>query len=402
MKIIVIGAGIIGATSAYWLGDAGHEVTILEAGDAPGEGTSAGNGGQLAYAYVEPMAGPEIWNMLPAILLGRSDAVRLKPKLDLQFLGWCVRFLANCRRRAMDAALGDLLALSKESAAALEWLLSREVLEFSHRKAGKLIIYGDAASLDGAARLAEAKRSNGIAIEVLDEKAARTLEPALDHYRAEIAGAVHAPGDGVGDCALFTRALVKAAASRHGTRIRTGVAVTGFLRHGRGLTGVATAQGEFQADVVVLAAGLDSPLLARPVGIDLPLYPVKGYSLTAPAGRHAPEVSLTDRSARLLIARLGENVRAAGLADLDGWHDQPDRARIEGMRAQVQRLFPEAADWDRAQPVWMGRRPMTPDGRPLVGPSPVPGLFLNVGHGGLGWTLACGSARRLARVIGPA
>ena len=280
--------------------------------------------------------------------------------------------------------------------------MSREALEFAHRKAGKLIIYGDAGSLDGAARLAEAKRAKGIAIEVLDEKAAKALEPALDHYRAGIAGAVHAPGDAVGDCALFTRALVKAAASRHGTRIRNGVAVTGFLGDRRGLKGVATGSGAHEAQAIVLAAGLHSPDLGRLLGIDLPLYPVKGYSLTAPAGRHAPDVSLTDRSARLLIARLGDKVRAAGLADLDGWHDQPDQKRIEGMRAQVQRLFPEAADWDRAQPVWMGRRPMTPDGRPLIGPSAIPGLFLNVGHGGLGWTLACGSARRLARIIGPA
>jgi D-amino-acid dehydrogenase len=402
MKIVVIGAGAIGATSAYWLAAAGHEVTVLEAAPGPARGTSAANGGQLAYAYVEPMAGPEIWASLPAILAGRDGAVRMRAGLDPAFWPWGIRFLLNCRKSRFEAALSDLLELSLESRRALDWLLSKERLDFAYRVAGKLILYGEAGALERAAVAGELKRSRGLAIEVLDEAACRRLEPALSQYKEPIAGGIHAPGDAIGDCASFASGLIDAGALRHGIELKTATRVTRLL-DGRGRTrGLATSTGEIEADAVVLSAGIASVELARSLSLRLPLYPVKGYSLTAPAGALAPEVSLTDRGARLLIARLGDRVRAAGLADLDGRLERTDSGRIEELRGQARRLFPEAANWDEAEPGWMGGRPMTPDGRPLIGMSAVPGLFLNTGHGGLGWTLACGSAARLARVIGPA
>ncbi len=401
MRIIVIGAGVIGATSAHWLAAAGHKVVILEQAAGPAQGVSAGNGGQLAYAYVEPLAAPDIWAMLPALLLGRESAVRVTRPFDPAFLVWASRFLMRCRQSALDSALVHLLSLSLESRRALDWLLERQALEFAYRKAGKLILYRDAPALDAAARLLGAKRERGYSLEILDEAAARALEPALADYRAPIAGAVYAPDDAIGDCALFTGALIAAGVARQGLRLHVGCQVTGLLGDRSRVRGVATANGEIAADAVVLAAGLEARALARPLGLKLPIYPVKGYSLTAPAGAQAPAISLTDRAERLLITRLGDKVRVAAFADFDGWHDHPNSARADELTSLARRLYPQAARWDEAEPVWMGSRPMTPDGIPLIGATAIPGLFLNVGHGGLGWTLACGSALRLVRAVSP-
>jgi D-amino-acid dehydrogenase len=402
MKIVVVGAGVIGATSAYWLSRAGHDVLVLDAANGPGLGVSAGNGAQLAYAYVDPMAGPEIWAGLPGILLGRHNSTRIKLSLDPKLAAWGLQFLWQCRPSKSDAPLRELLALSRTSRDEMDRLLSEEHLEFGHRQAGKLILFRDKAGLDRAARSAALKREFGFSIDVLDEAACRAIEPALGRYPFALAGGIFASQDAVGDCGAFVREIVRIGRKRHGLRIETDTIATAFLGAPARINGVATNRGDIAADAVVLAAGPQSRALAQTAGVRLPLFPVKGYSLTAPAGTSAPNVSLTDREARVLIARIGDRVRIAAYADLDGWGEVPNPARASALMRTARALYPDAARWDEADPVWMGRRPMTPDGRPIIGPSSLPGLFLNVGHGGLGWTLACGSAARLSRIIGPA
>jgi D-amino-acid dehydrogenase len=397
MRIIVVGGGVIGVTSAYWLGQAGHDVELIEQEHEAGRGISAGNGGQLSYAYVEPLAGPDLWAKFPAILLGLDSAVRVRPRLAKDALTWTASFLAHCFGPQQKATLTDLLRLASESRAAMAELLADAPLDFDYAARGKLILYRDQQSLDAAGGLAEIKRAHGFKLEILDRARCLALDAALGAYGNDFAGGAYAPEDSSGDCGKFTRALLAHLRDKVETHTSTRV-VRLNVRDGR-VVGVDLDTGTRRADAVVLANGIDAPRLAATIGLDLPIQPVKGYSITAPALSAAPTVSLTDRSEKIVFARLGDRLRAAAFADLDGWSPsvRPDRAAA--LQALARRLFPDGADWDRAEPVWAGQRPMTPSGRPLVGAGGRPGLYLNAGHGGLGWTLACGAARRLASAI---
>jgi D-amino-acid dehydrogenase len=399
MRIIVVGGGVIGVTSAYWLRQAGHDVELIEQEHEAGRGVSAGNGGQLSYAYVEPLAGPDLWAKFPAILLGLDSAVRIRPRLAKDALRWTASFLAHCFGPRQKATLGDLLALAAESRAAMAELLRQVPLDFDHAARGKLILYRDQASLDTAGHLAEIKRAHGFKLEILDRVRCAALDPALGAYGNPFAGGVYAPEDSSGDCGKFTRALLAHLRAALGVEAHTSTRVLRLNVQGGRIVGVDLDTGTRQADAVVLANGIDAPRLAATIGLDLPIQPVKGYSITAPARATAPMVSLTDRSEKIVFARLGDRLRAAAFADLDGWSPavRPDRAAA--LQALARRLFPAGADWDRAEPIWAGQRPMTPSGRPLIGASGRPGLYLNAGHGGLGWTLACGAAKRLAANI---
>lgn len=399
MRIIVVGGGVIGVTSAYWLRRAGHDVELIEQEHEAGQGVSAGNGGQLSYAYVEPLAGPDLWTKFPAILLGLDSAVRVRPRFSKDALTWTASFLAHCFGPRQKATLTDLLLLAGESRAALADLLREVPLDFDHAARGKLILYRDQQSLDAAGHLAEIKRAHGFRLEILDRARCLTLDPALGGYGNGFAGGVHAPEDEAGDCGKFTRALLAHLRDSLGVEAHTSTRVVRLnLRDGR-VRGVELDTGTRNADAIVLANGIDAPRLAATIGLDLPIQPVKGYSITAPARATAPAISLTDRAEKIVFARLGNRLRAAAFADLDGWSPvvRPDRAAA--LQSLARRLFPDGADWDAADPVWAGQRPMTPSGRPLIGASGRPGLYLNAGHGGLGWTLACGAAKRLVQVI---
>jgi D-amino-acid dehydrogenase len=400
MRIIVIGGGVIGVTSAYWLRRAGHEVALIEQGHTPGQGVSAGNGGQLSYAYVEPLAGPELWTKFPAILLGLDSAVRMRPDLSLGSLRWGLSFLRHCVAPRQADSLKALLHLAADSRRALAALLGEVPLQFDYTAPGKLILYGDGKALQQAGRLADIKRAHGFRLEILDRAACLTLDPALEGYGNGFAGGVYAPEDAAGDCAAFTRGLYDHCRDALGVETHSSTRATHLIARNGRLAGVELDTGEQLADAVVLANGIDAPRLAATIGLRLPIEPVKGYSITAPARPEAPTVSLTDRGEKIVFARLGHRLRAAAFADLDGWSPSLNPKRAAQILALTRRLFPNAADWSRAEPVWTGQRPMTPSGLPLIGPSRVPGLYLNAGHGGLGWTLACGAGKRLAEMIG--
>jgi D-amino-acid dehydrogenase len=400
MRIIVVGGGVIGVTSAYWLRLAGHEVALIEQDVEAGRGVSSGNGGQLSYAYVEPLAGPDLWTKFPAILLGLDSAVRMRPDLRLDSIRWGLGFLRHCVGKRQSESLKALLVLAAESHRALAELTNDVPLQFDYAAAGKLILYRDAKALDEAGRLADIKRQYGFRIEALDRARCLALEPALDRYRNGFAGGIYAPEDAAGDCAKFTRGLYDYLRDAMGVEAHGSTRVTHLsARNGR-VAGVELDTGAMPADAVVLANGIDAPRLAATVGIKLPIEPVKGYSITAPARPDAPVVSLTDRAEKIVFAHLGHRLRAAAFADLDGWSPAVNPQRARQLLTLVRHLFPAAADWDRAEPVWAGQRPATPSGVPLIGASAVPGLYLNAGHGGLGWTLACGAGKRLAGLIG--
>ena len=400
MRIIVVGGGVVGVTSAYWLRLAGHEVALVEQDHEAGRGVSAGNGGQLSYAYVEPLAGPDLWTKFPAILLGLDSAVRMRPDLSLDSIRWGLSFLRQCLGARQAAALKALLMLAAESHRALAELLNDVPLQFDYAAAGKLILYRDERSLARAGKLAEIKRQYGFRLEILDRARCLALDPALVRYGNPFVGGVYAPEDAAGDCALFTQGLYAHLGAAMGVETHRSTRALQLIARGGRVAGVELDRGEHLADAVVLANGIDAPRLAATVGLTLPIEPVKGYSVTAPARPDAPIVSLTDRADKIVFAHLGGRLRAAAFADLDGWSPAINPERARQLLALARHLFPMAADWSHAEPVWAGQRPMTPSGVPLIGGSGVPGLYLNAGHGGLGWTLACGAGKRLAGMIG--
>lgn len=400
MRIIVAGGGVVGVTSAYWLRLAGHEVALIEQGHEAGQGVSAGNGGQLSYAYVEPLAGPELWAKFPVILLGLDSAVRMRPDPSLDSIRWGLSFLGHCLGPRQAESLKALLTLAADSRRALSELQDAVALDFDYMAAGKLILYRDNKSLARAGKLAAIKRELGFRLEILDRARCLALDPALGDYGNVFAGGIYAPEDAAGDCAKFTRGLYAHCRDAAGVEAHTSTRVLNLVARGGRVTGVELDSGERAADAVVLANGIDAPRLAATIGLRLPIEPVKGYSVTAPARADAPTISLTDRAERIVFARLGHRLRAAAFADLDGWSPSVNPKRAARMLALARHLFPKAADWSQAEPVWAGQRPMTPSGLPLIGPSAVAGLYLNAGHGGLGWTLACGAAKRLAEGMG--
>lgn len=396
MRIAVIGAGVAGATSAYYLARAGHEVVVLDNQHQAGFGTSFANGGQLSYSYVEPMASPDLLPKLPKIVLGLDPAYVMTRLFDIQLMFWGVKFLGQCTAARHAANARKLFALAVRSKAALHRLLADCPLEFDYSRTGKLVLYPEAASLDRAARAIDLKQEFQIRQERLGRAECVAHEPALAEFRGDFAGGLFAQGDEAGDAGKFCRALLEHCRTRLGVIIRNDFQVLRIVREGDRVTHLQTSDGIFHADHFLLAAGPAAVGLGRTAGLRLPIYPIKGYSITLPAEAAAPSVSITHVGHKVVFCKLGGRMRVAGFAEFA----REDRAlvydRIRALASLSERLFPEACDYGGALNGWAGERPMTPDGLPIVGPSKLKNLSLNVGHGMFGWTLSCGASEMLA------
>ncbi|WP_370510894.1 D-amino acid dehydrogenase [Elioraea sp. Yellowstone] len=399
MHVIVLGAGVVGVAAAWYLREAGLQVTVIEAREGPGLETSFANGGHLSAAS-GPWAAPDVPGKLIR-WIGREDApLLLRLRWDPALIRWGLRFLANCTASAHAANTAAIGALCRLSAAETVALRDRLGIADETNRAGVLTLYTTEAELAGAAdkrtRLAEA----GIAAELVDRAGIARLEPALEQAAPRYLGGLFAADTETSDCHLFTAGLADHAA-RAGVAFRYGARAVAIAVEAGRARGVALAGGEtVAADAVVLASGSWSPLLARSVGLGLPVYPGKGYSVTVPiAGRNgAPRIAVVDEHAKLYVARFADRLRVAGTLELAGWDKTPSAARQAATLAKMRALFPEGGDYARAVH-WTGLRPMTPDGRPLLGATPIAGLWLDTGHGPLGWTMACGSGRLVAELI---
>lgn len=399
MRVIVLGAGVVGIASAWYLAADGHDVTVVERQPAPARETSFANGGQISVSHAEPWANPSApgkalrW-------LGREDAPLLwRLRADPAQWAWGLRFLRECTAARARANIRAIVALGLASRTALQALRGQLGLEYDQLERGILHFYTDAGEFERALPQAALMREFGC--ERVPKTAAECLaiEPALAASRAPVVGGTYTAGDESGDARRFTEELARHATGR-GVVFRYGATVAGLVREGGRVLGVRLEDGELlAADATVVALGSYSPLLLRPLGVRLPVYPAKGYSATLPLaeGSPAPTVSLTDDGCKLVISRLGARLRVAGTAEFAGYDMALNATRCQALVRRIEEVFPEVRTAGEVE-FWAGLRPSTPGNVPFVCGlgGDLNGLWLNTGHGTLGWTLACGSARLLA------
>ncbi|MBL8428905.1 MAG: D-amino acid dehydrogenase [Dechloromonas sp.] len=403
MRVLVLGAGVVGTASAWYLARAGHQVTVIDRQPVAGNETSFANGGQISVSHAEPWANPHALVRLRK-WLGREDAPLLwRWRADPAQLAWGLRFLGEClpgsTRRNMEA----IVAMAVYSRGCLQSLRQELGLEYDHLERGILHIYTDRAELAVALEVAQHMRHLGLDRLAVDTEKCLKIEPALAGARDLLVGGDYTRSDESGDAHKFTRALAKRA-SATGVEFRYGVAVERIASGGSKVAGVVVRGPEgaelLTADAYVVALGSYSPLLVKPLGISLPVYPAKGYSatLTLAEGSVAPTVSLTDDERKLVFSRLGNRLRVAGTAEFNGYNLDLNPVRCQALIARTRQLFPELKTVGEPE-FWCGLRPATPSNVPIIGRTRFGNLWLNTGHGTLGWTMACGSGASLAELI---
>ncbi len=400
MKVVILGSGVIGVSTAYYLARAGHEVTVIDRQPGPALETSFANAGEVSPGYSSPWAAPGLPIKAVKWMFMRHRPLVIRPSLDPAMIAWGIRLLTNCTTARYEKNKSHMLRLATYSRACLEALRQATNIQYDQRCRGTLQMFRTQEQVDHAGTDIAVLKKLGIAYEVLDRAGCLAVEPGLTAVADKIAGGLRLPGDETGDCFLFTSALQKMAEALGVTfRYQTGIR---FLEHdNRRITGVTLDSGEtVTADAYVLAMGSFSPKIARQLHIDLPIYPVKGYSLTFAVEDEAsaPQSTIMDETYKVAITRLGNRVRVGGTAELNGYNTTLRASRRATLEHVVGDLFPKAGDY-RAASFWTGLRPMTPDGPPFLGASPLSNLYLNTGHGTLGWTMAAGSGQVLADVI---
>jgi len=408
MRVIVLGAGLLGTTSAYFLSQLGHDVTVVDRQATPGAETSFANGGQISVSHAEPRANPSA-PLKVLQWLGKEDAPLLfRIRADMRQWLWGLSFLRECTPARTRHNIEQIVRLGTYSRDTLQQLRRDTGIDYDQRTQGILHFYTTQKEFDGALAPAEQMRQLGCERRVISADEAVLLEPALAHIRPQLAGATYTAEDESGDANRFTRELAQRAEAA-GVQFRLGHTVTALREVGGRIDHVEVTdkEGRFQrlqADAFVLAMGAFSPMLAAPLGVRLPIYPAKGYSVTMPVkdASKAHQVSLTDDEFKLVFSRLtgpnGDRLRIAGTAELNGYDRDLNAVRCEAIVRRVEQLFPGAGDTTQAQ-FWTGLRPATPSNVPVIGRSKVPNLFLNTGHGTLGWTHACGSGKSIARIV---
>jgi D-amino-acid dehydrogenase len=396
MKVAVLGGGVIGVTTAYYLRQAGHDVTVIDRQHQPGLETSFANAGEISPGYASPWAAPGIPAKALKWLFMEHAPLILRPRVDVAMLSWMASMLRNCTSARYAVNKSRMVRIAEYSRDCLDALRASTGITYDERMQGTLQLFRTQKQMDDTAKDIEVLKADGVPFQVLTPDECARYEPALAHVRDKIAGGLRLPNDQTGDCFKFTNALAAMAAA-NGVQFDFGRTILGMQTGGGQITAIATSAGPLVADAYVLALGSFSPLIAQQIGLRIPVYPVKGYSLTIPIidASRAPESTVMDETYKVAITRLGDRIRVGGMAEISGYTNDLPHKRRATLEHSVGDLYAGGGDIAKAS-FWSGLRPMTPDGTPIIGPTNLRNLFLNTGHGTLGWTMACGSAKLLA------
>ncbi len=399
MKVLVLGGGVIGVASAYFLAKAGHEVEVVDRQSGPALETSFGNAGEVSPGYSAPWAGPGVPIKAIKWMLMQHSPLVIWPMLDPAMWRWGAMMLANCTERAYALNKSRMVPIAEYSRDVLKQLRADTGISYDDRAQGTLQLFRTQQQLDSIGGDVAVLKQYGVPFEVLDREGFCKVEPALKLTQEKFVGALRLPGDETGDCFKFSNRLAEMAAAL-GVGFRWNTRIEGLQVGGGAITGVHTDAGLLKADKVVLALGSYSPQLLEPVGIRIPVYPVKGYSITVPItdAEYAPQSTIMDESHKVAVTRLGDRIRVGGTAELAGFSLNLREPRRSTLNHVVTDLFPKGGDVSKAT-FWCGLRPMTPDGTPIIGATPVQNLLLATGHGTLGWTMACGTGRVVADLV---
>ncbi|SBP87670.1 D-amino acid dehydrogenase [Thiomonas delicata] len=398
MKVIVLGAGVVGTTTAYYLARAGAEVTVLERQPGPAQETSHANAGQISPGYATPWAAPGIPRKALKWMFQRHAPLAIRPDASLWQLRWMAAMLRNCTPARYAVNKERMMRVAAYSLDSLRQLRAETGIAYEQRAGGTLQVFRTEAQLDAVQRDIAVLRECGVPYELLDRDQLAAVEPGLAHARDKLVGGLRLPNDETGDCQMFTQELARLAGGL-GVDFRFGQPVDGLIMAGRDIAGVRLGRDMLSADRYVLAFGSYSRGFLAPLGLDLPVYPVKGYSLTVPLVDEAlaPRSTVLDETYKIALTRFDRRIRVGGMAELGGFDLRLNPRRRATLEMVTQDLFP-GGDLPNAS-FWTGLRPMTPDGAPILGGTRYANLFLNTGHGTLGWTMACGSGRLVTDLV---
>jgi D-amino-acid dehydrogenase len=399
MSVLILGSGVIGTSIAYQLAKAGHAVTVVDRQPGPALETSYANAGEISPGYSAPWAGPGVPVKAIKWLLMHHSPLVIKPMMDPAMWRWCAAMLRNCTETRYRVNKARMVRLAEYSRDCMKQLREETGIRYDERCQGTLQLFRNQKQMDGVGKDIEILQQHGVPYELLDRAGYIAHEPALAAVQHKFVGGLRLPGDETGDCFQFTQTLARMA-TELGAQFRFNEPILSLNHEGGRISGVRTASGTLTADHYVLALGSYSPALLAPLGIRIPVYPVKGYSITVPItnARMAPESTVMDETHKVAVTRLGDRIRVGGTAQLSGFDLSLVDDRRRTLEFVVQDLYPEGGDVSRAE-FWTGLRPMTPDGTPILGETPFPNLMLSTGHGTLGWTMAAGTGRVMADLI---
>ena len=401
MKALVLGAGVVGTTTAYFLAKDGHEVEVIDRQGKAAMETSFSNAGMIAPGHAYTWASPRAPKILLQSLFRDDTALKFRLRFDPALWAWSWRFLRECPADRAAINTANKVRLCLYSQRLFAEINRAETIAYDRQLGGALYLYRDREHFDRAVAATRVLTDNGVTLLPIGPDKVVELEPALADERGSLAGAIYCPSDELGDCHKFTQALAERLARDNRVGFHWNTTISRLIGDGGAIAKVVTSKGDMKADVYVLALGSYSPLLARDLGVTLPIYPVKGYALTIPVGRRnrAPKGCGVDEKYLIAWSRLGDRLRVTAKADFAGYDRSHSPADFAQILRIIKRLFPDGGDYPQATQ-WAGLRPMTPKGTPILGATPMRNLFLNTGHGHIGWTMSLGSARVVADVIG--
>ncbi|RCW87803.1 D-amino acid dehydrogenase [Phyllobacterium bourgognense] len=400
MKVLVLGSGVVGVTSAWYLAQAGHEVTVIDRQPGPARETSFANAGEISPGYSSPWAGPGVPVKAIKWMLMHFGPLVVRPKFDPYMALWLAKMLRNCTSMRYARNKARMVPIAEYSRDSLKALRAEVGISYDERMQGTLQLFRTQKQYDGSAGDIEVLKHFGVPYELLDPNGCIKAEPALAHVKGKFTGGLRLPNDETGDCQMFTEKLA-ALCAEAGVKFRFNTTITSINTSTSRIASVSTETEELTADAYVVAFGSYSPFLLRRIGVYIPVYPVKGYSITVPITNEdaAPVSTVMDETYKVAITRLGDRIRAGGTAEISGYDLTLREKRQATLMHSVGDLFPKGGDLAEAS-FWTGLRPMTPDGPPIIGGGTrYSNLYLNTGHGTLGWTMSCGSGRVLADII---